>query len=127
MEANPGDTEDIQLMELFVQHGIPEELVTTILVFLPIACFRCYPDLQLQQTYLEDINGTITRRYYSETPDYIAVHTIAMSYIDTKPAPENFLKIAGRSAGFRGANELLSKHEGEALTNIQFTEDLIIW
>ncbi|RFS21851.1 hypothetical protein DVR12_14445 [Chitinophaga silvatica] len=127
LESNPGSLEDEEVLDLFANNGIPEDLSPLLFIFLPITFVRCWlPKVAWLETYLERCdNGNLMRKRYRETPVFLVIMAVTKDYFSNSPTSDAVIKIGGRSAEFHAINELLLK--GGKLTDIRLTESVIVW
>lgn len=119
---------DEELLELFNENGINENHAFEILTFLPIAFVRkMLPKMNWRENYIEQLSDKKQQsKQFSENQFYSIIESETKVYFGNKPESEVILKIAGRSAEFKVINDLLLKNEKADITEIKFTENIII-
>jgi hypothetical protein len=110
--------------ELLIGHGIPEDEVIEIVLFVPIAfCRKLLPQVKWHQEYIEFENNNSIEKLYSKNPRYLIIDNEVNLYWRNQPKKEVILNVAGRSAEFKAINELLLK--GGRLEDIQVTKVVV--
>ncbi len=120
--------EDEKLLELLNQSGIKENDAIEILTFLPIAFVRkMLPEMNWPKNYVEQLSDKKQqKKEFSENQLYSIMEYETKNYFGNKPESDVVIKIAGRSAEFKVINDLLLKNVNADITEIRFTENVII-
>lgn len=119
---------DEKLLDLLDQNGINENNAIEILTFLPIAFVRrMLPKINWRENYIEQLSDKKQRKkQFSENQFYSIIESETKNYFGNNPESEVIIKIAGRSAEFKVINDLLLKNKNADITEIKFTENIII-
>jgi len=123
-----GSVTNERLLYLFNQNGIHENHAIEILTFLPIAFVRkMLPKINWRESYILQLSDKKQlTKYFSENQIYSIIESETNKYFENRAESDVILKIAGRSAEFKVINNLLLKNENADITQIKFTESIII-
>jgi len=117
-----------KLLDFLIQNGIKENNAIEIVIFLPIAFVRkILPNVNWREKYIEQLSDKKQRtKSFAENSFYKIIENETDNYYAGKSESEVILKIAGRSAEFKVINDLLLKNEKADISEIKFTENIII-
>jgi hypothetical protein len=129
LRGSPSST-DGEIHRLLVADGIRPAIAARLVEFLPMAYCRLLLEhlgARFSRTFrrrLED--GEISaERYLSSEPVWNAVVAFARNEADRGVKAKDLVAVAGRSAEFDAANQLLNK--GSKLENVAFAPTLLTW
>lgn len=124
------EMDDEQVHRALVGAGIDRKLAARLVELVPMAYCRVllagtgarFPETF--QRYRDDGTTTPATPLASE-PVWVAALDFATQEFERGLSRDDKLKVAGRSAEFRAANELL--HKGSKLENLGFTPPVFMW
>jgi hypothetical protein len=119
---------DVEIYKQLVREGLDRQLAARLVEFIPMAFCRILLEksgARLSSSFVRLIPGGVTREQpLSSNRVWNEVFAFAVSAVGRVPA-NALLTLAGRSAEFQAANELL--HNGSKLKDLAFTPSLLPW
>ena len=121
--------DDDRAYHALVETGIAPHLAARLIEFLPIAYCRLIlanSGAQFPDTFRRGLaDGSFEERALSLEPVWSAAVAYAREEAARGVSHQDLLAIAGRSAEFDAANQLLNR--GSKLENVVFTPTLLVW
>jgi hypothetical protein len=121
--------EDKEIYQALLAEGVERQLAAGLVEFLPIAYCRLIladSGLRFSTTFRRVLSdGTIREQPFSSEPVWNAAVAFARAEVERGATPKDLLAVAGRSAEFDAANQLL--HSGSKLKDIALTVPLLTW
>ncbi|WP_375418751.1 hypothetical protein [uncultured Hymenobacter sp.] len=121
-----GQLEDEELINLFVENGIPRNEATELLLFLPTAfCRHLLPLVDWPTYYCEQTASNKNIKIeYADNPRFVAIQNVTAETYASVFEQGNVVKIAGRSASFKAINNLLN--DGGRLEDVAVSPEYVI-
>lgn len=121
--------DDKGIYEVLILKGFEHRRAARLVEFLPLAYGRFLlgkSGARFSDAYQRMLPGGVSEeRPLSSEPVWNAALTFARTESENGISVENFFAVAGRSAEFQAANQLLNK--GSKLENLAFTPYLLPW
>jgi hypothetical protein len=120
---------DEDILQKLIEQGIQPNTALRLVEFLPMAYARLI--LQPSGARFPDTfrrvscDGTLQEFYLGDEPVWNAALAFAQSEIARGASASELLTLAGRSAEFQAANDLLNR--GSEIKNIVFTPPVLTW
>ena len=123
------DLDDLGIYKALLADGLQPPLAARLIEFVPLAYGRVLltkTGARFSDSFQRKLpTGVLQEHLLSSEPVWSAALEFARSESQRHTSAQDFLAVAGRSAEFQAANELLNR--GSKLENLVFTPYLLLW